>query len=409
MTQLNAIFNGITSKSIESPAVTCPSGNCTWPIIPTMGVCGACVNMTDRIHTENVPNKDHYWRCRSTVKDKQSNETIHIEVPCFEVGWIESDDVLNAPDEPILFSSGPGSGHIFDSEKVPIREDDRGLIAHFTGLGIQLPEEIEHNMYSVNKSLAFECALWLCIQAHNISVENGELHDEVIGASNKMDRWGRAKSEHVPEEFNADAGELYDFSIFNNFGEYFDTITNGAVQGRPDNYTVENTGGFIEIFWRNLRQADLWIERLAKSISNDIRLMGTTHLVNEDERGNIIPEKQRHRMAEMVREHYRGKVLVEQVVIVVRWRWIVYPATVVAFSVIVLIISIAQTARRPDVRAWKDDPLASMCLELDATLQEEFRQGLKHADGVAKVIGKRVVEVDRDEHGAPRGFHAKQD
>jgi hypothetical protein len=40
------VANGIYNSDIADLLVYCPTGNCTWPRIPTIGMCGGCTNVT---------------------------------------------------------------------------------------------------------------------------------------------------------------------------------------------------------------------------------------------------------------------------------------------------------------------------------------------------------------------------
>ena len=37
-----ATYNGILNQNVESLPTSCPTGNCTWPLTPSMAICGAC-------------------------------------------------------------------------------------------------------------------------------------------------------------------------------------------------------------------------------------------------------------------------------------------------------------------------------------------------------------------------------
>ncbi|ETI21102.1 hypothetical protein G647_07446 [Cladophialophora carrionii CBS 160.54] len=43
------VYNGIMNQNQTQLPLTCSTGNCTWPVIPTVAVCGACVDLTANI------------------------------------------------------------------------------------------------------------------------------------------------------------------------------------------------------------------------------------------------------------------------------------------------------------------------------------------------------------------------
>jgi hypothetical protein len=46
---LGAVYAGIYSAEIPELPANCASGNCTWGLVPSVGVCGACVDLTPHV------------------------------------------------------------------------------------------------------------------------------------------------------------------------------------------------------------------------------------------------------------------------------------------------------------------------------------------------------------------------
>jgi hypothetical protein len=40
-----AIYNGILASNMSYIPVPCATGNCTWPVIPSLGICGSCTSL----------------------------------------------------------------------------------------------------------------------------------------------------------------------------------------------------------------------------------------------------------------------------------------------------------------------------------------------------------------------------
>jgi hypothetical protein len=36
------VYNGMLSEGLEPLTASCPTGNCTWPVTPSLAVCGEC-------------------------------------------------------------------------------------------------------------------------------------------------------------------------------------------------------------------------------------------------------------------------------------------------------------------------------------------------------------------------------
>jgi hypothetical protein len=406
-----AVFNGFMAPKIDWPQVTCPSGNCTWPIVPTLGVCGTCVNVTETLEHEKISDD---------ICTVGYGENLVIEGYC-EPGINSSD---TAPK--VWFTSGQGSGKIFDSRDTPVSRSAPNLIANFTGLRAQPTDSLDPD---VGHAQATECVLWYCVQAHELSVRNGQLHEKVV------DTWHEAREtkatdelEYTPDnladfvfvdgtdKFNSDAEEAY-FAVSweqKQLRDYFGNTAQGVVRGSSINVLQgegrsNKTGGdFTTGFYINFMEAEKWIDRIAKSMTNAIRMKGLvgTKVLDRDE---ALDDNGATRARDRVRNKLAGKVLTTQATIVVRWGWIAYLVALVVLSMAFLVIQIVQTTSRVDIRPWKDDPLASLWLSLSTELRRDFRTGLEQPRGVAHVVGKIPVQVTRQQDGLPTGFHVKQE
>lgn len=43
------ITNGILKTNATLPGADCPTGKCTWPVTPTIGVCSECTRVNDTV------------------------------------------------------------------------------------------------------------------------------------------------------------------------------------------------------------------------------------------------------------------------------------------------------------------------------------------------------------------------
>ena len=55
-----SIQTGIMTENIPEKYVQCSTGNCTWPTIPTLAVCGACINVTANLSRTNTQYPKYY-------------------------------------------------------------------------------------------------------------------------------------------------------------------------------------------------------------------------------------------------------------------------------------------------------------------------------------------------------------
>ncbi|KAF4422634.1 hypothetical protein CFRS1_v001246 [Colletotrichum fructicola] len=117
---------------------------------------------------------------------------------------------------------------------------------------------------------------------------------------------------------------------------------------------------------------DSFIAKVARSLSNNVRANSTSTM-----RG----------------AWYRGTSYTNQISIIVRWPWITFQVVMVLLSFFYLVAEMIRTARKPDVRPWKDDALVPLWIELDKDMREQAAEGLVEPDGIRRRIGKDSVQL----------------
>ncbi|KAI0440412.1 hypothetical protein F4803DRAFT_527211 [Xylaria telfairii] len=351
-----AIYNGFMSSTITYPSASCPTGNCTWPVIPTMGVCGSCVDLTSEIKV----NKSTSSFCAVTVG------SLNLTGSC------DSKLLDFMP----IFTVGRGSGRVF--ERVDdIQWDSPNLIGTFGALGLPGSKTLSSGL---DGSVATECALWYCLQAHEVGVELGETRDRVIRSWNRATSLapgstnGNITFTSIPDEMNVNSTDLYGMPNMQVLGmsQYINKTFIGGVNADGGLGVIAPTTDFAEGMQRSLDDPDSWIDRLARSMTNDIRL-------NQSVVGTST--------------QYDGTTSNTGVIIIVRWPWIAYPASLVFLSFVYLVYIITYTAQLP-VRPWKSDALLPLCLQLDNDLKAMAAEGADKPGGIEERIGRYRVKLD---------------
>jgi hypothetical protein len=277
----------------------------------------------------------------------------------------------------IAFTVGRGSGKIFESlNSNGIQADSPNLIADFSALGLPASKILSSGL---NDAAAAECALWYCLQAHDVRVRRGELQDTVFMS------WGETLNQNpgslngnitfinIPDEINVESSEMYGISaqqIYAMSGYANATfIGNVSVDGLLG--VIAPSSDFAGGMQRSFDNMDAWIQRLARSMTNDARLNSTTG-------------------ADNVR--YSGTAFASQVIIVVRWPWIAYPASLVILSVVNLVFEIAHTSKL-NMRPWKSDSLLPIYMQLESELKSLAAEGTNKPDGIRERVGKYRVQL----------------
>ena len=126
---------------------SCETANCSWPVIPTLAACGGCATIDVATSCNKTTNICTY----STSKDN------FIDTPNDAEGYSS-------------FKVSPSNGTVY-----PLTNNSRAYLSVFDMLLLDraFNEELEVT--------ANQCALWFCIQAFSIQVDEGVQNQTVVG------------------------------------------------------------------------------------------------------------------------------------------------------------------------------------------------------------------------------------
>lgn len=196
---------------------------------------------------------------------------------------------------------------------------------------------------------AVECALWLCVQARTAQVVAGKHHDEVSDQWTQFNSTGWSKPfVGMGPEFAAVGGVTFFATPFmpGVLSRYMRPMLTGNITKGHMRPTLTFSSDHIQALQDNIETPHAWIARGAESMINGLRMTGP-----ETDYSGPRPQ-------------YTGAAGESQVLVVVRWFWLIYPATLVLLSTIYLIMEITQTIRS-DARPWKADALVPLYTSLD--------------------------------------------
>lgn len=309
-----------------------------------------------------------------------------------------------------VFTAGPGSDYIFNQTDI-VGEGYIYSPVSFNFIGQSYSEFMyanrgnfspanETSYYEANV-LAYECGLWACLQARSVNASNGTVQDVL------MDHRNGAEPFKVN---NMITGELIfqddpSFNV-NNITDYnlADTPTLeamrytlvGALSGAitiNGNWEVDYAwsklpfevlnnfadGGFgsaadcLHAAWTYVDDIDRWWARLAKSMTNDVRMNG--HL-RAEEGGR-----------------YSGTAWTDITHIEVRWLWLMFPGILVVLSTIFLIATMV-ASWQSSLSPWKSFILPVLYTRLEDGLQEEWKQEYARETTQLHEVKDRWVGLD---------------
>jgi len=324
---------------ITSPVVQCSSANCQWPIVPTIGACGLCVNKTSTVRTR-------YVNVLTKTSASPSGGAELEDSPLLRRQTSVQNCTYSIPGQGANFSTIRGSGGTFEvnSSVCSLKEVNvlpfgnsllyLDMFLAFDASGTKVPG-VQVELY----------AGWLCMEALNISMTNDKQSEQVVAEWNMtavddsngggyydyaMFQWINCtdlspETFKVPENITFGVTLASDQALMEGSGQFTDnTITIETNTGTSSAMTQGELGTpYIYSYNSNLvknlfavSNYQAWIDQYTLSLTNHFHKMGTS----------TTPDS-----------YYAGYALVEQIYVHIRRPWLAYPAALVMASTLLLI------------------------------------------------------------------------
>lgn len=276
---------------------------------------------------------------------------------------------LQNTDEGIVFHVLSGVGAIY-----PLNDSSTLYIANFEMIGVSSSTLTSNISSNVN---AYECAMWMCVQAYDTSMTASSQSQVVVQNHSRINetRSGWAFTS-LPAIMNPIPG-AYNYSVSqivrDGLEDWFWPLFDGSLRLSSGRF-ISNSD-VTQAIWNatdTLASMNTLIQSLASSMTNAIR---STNL-NET--------------------YYHGTAF--HLGYEVHWAWITLPAALVIMSLLILTITIFETARSP-VQAWKGSPLALLFMGIDSDVHRRAAGQMALYNGIENSVGKTKVALKNYEEG----------
>lgn len=346
-----AISNGVMGLSTSLPAPLCSTGNCTWPIIPSLAMCGQCVDITTDLH-KNCSDTA-YW-CTYSLPDgttlqgpkpgTSTEELAHVDLSLFNISATTAD--------------------VYNQQHLSAAQKGKIHAGHFSTIQTELKE-----MNPGDGLVATQCDLWFCVQTYKVSIQNGI--EEVFTKS----EWSTA----TPYELNftlspgnadmisvrnftdisdpaIDSDAVYSVSYANAqaISLAFKNLVSGSVAWNGHWAAYRYTSDGTQSIWQSRHNLSSWIDTVASGITTVIRDNATV----ADPEGSGLK--------------YAGHATMTKSFVKVRWAWILYPSAMLIIGILHFLATIWQTTLCKTY-AWKANPIVPLLLRLDMANDEVGR------------------------------------
>jgi hypothetical protein len=338
-----AVYNGILGGNVTTLPALCETGNCTWPITPTLAVCGECSKAS------------YQTSCDSTV----CNYTM-------PAGTVTS---VPPPSEylfGVAFQVNSTRGAIYDS-----RRSDRLYIANFDVFGVSRQTLV----WNWSEVVASECALWMCIQGYQVTTVSSRQIQSTIWTLSETENSTFTGDINANITFSAlpadkslgvHANYTFLYRAYIGLTTFLSPLLTGNITF--DTHDETSSSDWTQAIWEASPDLDQWINNLAVSMTNVVRA-GTPAL----------------------EPTYNGTAY--QLGVSVRWWWLALPVAMVVLSLIFLIITIAKTTQSR-VGAWKGSPLTLLFSDVQYEVKDKVSGQMNRCDGLQQTVGRTKVVLE---------------
>jgi hypothetical protein len=422
-----ALMSGVFQSHITQPTITCPTGNCTWPITPTLGMCSKCTDTKHLIDISEGTSSVNYtlhWLDPLPSGDNVANNTLQLDytfdgsLVCPVASQISSEQI----DEGVLVNGtvnvlrfnfvGIPSTHYDTYTSKYCHSTERDLeIGGGGGVGLTAPINVtEISSYLV----ATECSYYFCLQAISANATNGEVlyQDPVLTwdqflPSCSIETGGGDHDDtcfiprEVPEAMNVANTSAYYISTADipTLSAFFGKLGAGQTQGLrhstsagpgplvttfngefdSSDFTEDSADPFVASFYK-ASNTTASMSALVKQVADGFTTFMRTTLVTA-----APPDSNR----------YAPVVYSNETIVRVRWAWLTLPLGLLVVGQIFLSVTVWQTQRKA-VRPWKDLRLPLLLASVEDSVRVHARNGLKSRMGLEERVGMIEVEVEYD-------------
>ncbi|KAJ2975798.1 hypothetical protein NUW58_g8257 [Xylaria curta] len=282
-----AIYDSLVAAAISDLPLFCETGNCTWPITPSLAVCGACAESLF-----------------STSCDAEKGCSYSMP---------SGTSISSPPGAPFEyhFTVVPSNG----SSTFP-NTSSKAVISLFDMMSsAKTPRD--------NTVRAYQCGLWFCLRGYDVVVTNGIVKRSVAVEWTKSDLVPKSSSHYddyvfldIPTKMNVKEHTRYSVpsDSLKTLRQFMDKLTLGNASQVAGAITYDTD--WVQAMEAATGDLPGWISRVTLSLTNDIQLTGTVR-----PNGN---------------SKYSGTAYTMAPYIKVNWYWVAYPVSLMVFAFLYL-------------------------------------------------------------------------
>ena len=215
-------------------------------------------------------------------------------------------------------------------------------LANIEASVVQFSSLVSKNKNNSNDAIAWECALFYCVNTYTASVTGGTFQ-QVVGQT-----WR-----------NDSATSLQDSDLIYTPPDSVINITANVSTYRVSSLAARTMSDFMTEMFTGIGAVD--VPSTSSMFSSDVMhaLYGTANYSKRIENLAISMTNNIRQRNDSGLPPFNGTAMIAETYVHVRWIWFTYPATVVALALLYLVGTITETTYR-DVLIWKSSNLAML-------------------------------------------------
>ncbi|KAJ9616709.1 hypothetical protein H2200_000428 [Cladophialophora chaetospira] len=386
-----AVLSSLLATNTSQPVGRCPTGDCSWPLTPSLGVCGSCIDSTNQMSLNKplLPDTAEY-----SISDALDKTLLDMSL----ADWVQF--------------AGLHSVYPFHKNKAA---DGRLVVSHTQILGVP-PPKYHSFLQAVSEAptnttiihvpeekvtplmTAYTCSIYFCIQAFEAKATAGSTSQsprhtwdqfayvdgfwrpvDVPGTMNLTD-----PSEYRVENRSLNVlGDVISNVLVGHAQVWYSDVPSPLTQDLPaPNFVGQQSSGlgtFAQAVWEasnSTASINTFFENAAQSFTNFMRTAPSVSAPDD--------------------EQYAPAVYTTEIYVHVRWGWLAFPLSVLLLSHVFLALTISQTTRR-HVRPWKKARVPLLLAGLDDEIRQAAKGGLHSRPGLENVVGQTNVRLKYDD------------
>ena len=387
-----ALLTSFFAPNSTFPTASCATGNCTWPISPSLGLCSSCID----VKNQTTVNQTNQGVAVTQPVPPHTNgdvlgQSIYLSSNNLSEGFNSAINIFTSTMNTDYATNTVGArltaGQI-QLVGIPASNYDRYISSYGAGQPPD-PEGIQRLIVS------YQCSVFFCAQAFSASSNAGKPQQNRTTTFDRFDLSKDASSaaewilSPPPPEMNIDNPSMYrvdNRSVEALYWEMLDLAGLGNVRPTKvpgtespvlDFDNMDNSAGdVIEVIWKASNSTDE-LNQLFTTVANGFTAFIRTRL-------GAPPDLR-----------YAPTVFTNEVVIAVRWAWLTFPLGLLLTAYVFLAAVILQTKQRP-VRPWKGHRLSLLLAGVDEVVRNQAAGGFETRQGIEERLGMTRVRLQYD-------------